>query len=266
MKKDAKRRRRSLLELEAHLENQLAYLKRSADAFDEGDEFEAIRLAVSIRVLLHDSPTSKSLLGQLDRKNTSFCDTALLIQDIDNTPGFCGLAMIEIVDPPRYVAMLDDMPSRLTPFREWWSGVVLTDHAGNSLSRERLIIIAANQDGGAHVDASIDERYAALSRDNAVGLFQASAGRVNPLPDPVPATIRQIGHEVLKTLEPAYARNAVAKGPVSGGFTRRPYTLVMRAFEPTAFSIGPDELCSCGSGKKVLQCHGAPGTLKGARE
>jgi len=172
--------------------------------------------------------------------------------------GFCGLAMIEMADPPRYVAMLDDMVSRSTPFDDWWSGV-LTDFADNVLSRERLINIAANQDGGAHVDPGIDEDYAGLSRDNGLGLLQATAAGEIPMPNPVPATIRQIAHEVLKTLIPGYVRYGLAKGYVMGGFGVRGTVRVFKAFVPTPYSISTDVLCACGSGKKVLQCHGAPG-------
>jgi hypothetical protein len=64
-------------ELAAHLAEQLQFIEASADAFDKGFEGEAKRLAVTLRVLLHDTKSSRSLLGQLGRKNIDFLDTAI---------------------------------------------------------------------------------------------------------------------------------------------------------------------------------------------
>jgi len=44
-------------------------MKASATAFDSGFEAEAKRLAVSLRVLLHDTNSSRALLDQLGVKN-----------------------------------------------------------------------------------------------------------------------------------------------------------------------------------------------------
>lgn len=54
-------------ELQAHLAEQLGFLERSADAFDNGYEDEAKRMATAIRVLVHDTNQSISLLKQLGR-------------------------------------------------------------------------------------------------------------------------------------------------------------------------------------------------------
>ena len=64
-------------ELQGHLDEQLEFLERSAASFDAGYEGEAKELAVSLRVLLHDTQQSHSLLGQLGRREGTFVDTAL---------------------------------------------------------------------------------------------------------------------------------------------------------------------------------------------
>ena len=51
----------SLHELINHLKEQILFLKASASAFDEGFDGEAKRLAVTVRVLLHDTNNSISL-------------------------------------------------------------------------------------------------------------------------------------------------------------------------------------------------------------
>ena len=63
-------------ELRTHLDEQIGFLERSAEAFDTGYDGEAKRLAVTLRVLLHDKKQSRSLLGQLRMKDREFADTA----------------------------------------------------------------------------------------------------------------------------------------------------------------------------------------------
>jgi hypothetical protein len=53
-----------------HLREQLQFLDASALSYDAGFEGEAKRLAVVIRVLLHDTAKSRSLLQSLGIKHT----------------------------------------------------------------------------------------------------------------------------------------------------------------------------------------------------
>lgn len=55
----------SRADLEEHLKAHLGFIKKSAALYDTGDTEEAKRIAVSVRVLLHDTQQSRSLLGQL---------------------------------------------------------------------------------------------------------------------------------------------------------------------------------------------------------
>lgn len=52
-------------DLAVKLREQLEFIERSCSAYDEGHRSEAIRIAVAIRVLLHDSRTSTSLMKHL---------------------------------------------------------------------------------------------------------------------------------------------------------------------------------------------------------
>ena len=56
-------------ELRDHLCEQLHFLRASAASYDNGAEGEAKRLATTIRVLVHDTKKSKSLLLQLSMKH-----------------------------------------------------------------------------------------------------------------------------------------------------------------------------------------------------
>ena len=69
------------------------------------------------------------------------------------------------------IAFFDDSPpgtSGYVKFTEYWSSTVL-DAGGQSFTREDLVKSVANQDGGAHVDPSLDEKYANLSRNDSFG-------------------------------------------------------------------------------------------------
>lgn len=59
------------------LKTQLRFLERSAESYDQGFEDEALRLATIVRVLVHDTDRSHSLLGQLEIKDKlKWIDTA----------------------------------------------------------------------------------------------------------------------------------------------------------------------------------------------
>ena len=97
-------------DLREHLADQLLFLEGSGEAYDRGLVGEAKRLAVSLRVLCHDSRNSHSLLGQLERLSGSFLSTAA-----PNLPGnlasHAGLVMIGMKGrETKYLAMLDDVP------------------------------------------------------------------------------------------------------------------------------------------------------------
>ena len=64
-------------ELAKHLAEQIGFLQSSAKLYDLGNEAEAKRMAVGLRVLLHDTRTSSSLLGQIHlKKRMQFISTA----------------------------------------------------------------------------------------------------------------------------------------------------------------------------------------------
>ena len=64
-------------ELQQHLKDTVQALELSSHAFDDGCEGEAKRCAAAIRVLVHDTSYSKSLLNQLGLKEASFYDTSV---------------------------------------------------------------------------------------------------------------------------------------------------------------------------------------------
>jgi len=69
-----------------------------------------------------------------------------------------------------------------------------------------LILTAANQDGGAHVDPALDEVYADLSERNSLAWIANDGQGEHPMEGPEKVAIRQIAHEALKSLKPGYMK------------------------------------------------------------
>lgn len=191
-------------DLKLQLKEQIQFLLTSAKAYDEGRISEAKRLAVALRVLLHDTEKSTSLLKLLKKKDILFYDTALDYNP-NNLASFAGLVMMKIGPEGGYVPPLDDGPPRRyvkgkTPFEEWWTKVVIVDLNRNQLTRRGLLLAVCNQDGGAHIDPKLDKTYADITRFQSLG-DKFSFNKVEiPISGPEFASIRQISHEVLKSL------------------------------------------------------------------
>ncbi len=196
-------------------QEQIDALRISSLAYDNGSHGEAKRLATVVRVLVHDTGRSKSLLKQLGKKDLKYY--ASPAPTIPSYEGFgCPLIYLRIA-PTRscssllYHPKLDDFSPeeewRRLEFDEWWKEVVLVDRDGNEFSREALILPMANKDGGGHVDFKLGEPYARLSRKGSAGLlvldlknFPARGTRI-PSYGPEYACVRQVTHEILKTIE-----------------------------------------------------------------
>ncbi len=149
-------------DLKEHLADQIHFLESSAESYDNGFDGEAKRLANSIRLLLHDTGKSKSLIGQVGLKDTEFYDTAFEYNP--NDPLYDAGLVVKSCDLEtgewKFSPLLDTAPqTRKTKFEIWWNTPVFIDTLGNKLSRKDLILSIADQDSGAHVDPSIDGTY-----------------------------------------------------------------------------------------------------------
>jgi hypothetical protein len=214
-------------DLESHLSDQLGSLQRAAHAFDEGYKAEAKRMATILRVLLH-TKRYPSLLRQLARDQMDFIDSAdpPIAGNLLSTHGLIGFTFHN--GRVFYSAKLDgEERLQKIPFEEWWFATAFNDKEGRVLSRADVVLTAADQDGGAHVDQVLRDDYAALARKNSLDwVTEDGLGQQIALAGPDLAAIRQIAHEVLKTLVPGYVRTreqavAALKQPeISGGKLR----------------------------------------------
>jgi hypothetical protein len=107
----------------------------------------------------------------------------------------------------KYVPPLNDGPPTRyncgkVPFDDWWNKIVFADQFKNKFTRRDLILAVCNKDGGAHVDPSLDKAYAELTRSGSLGWkFFVNGVEQEPATKPELASIRQIAHEVLKSLK-----------------------------------------------------------------
>lgn len=185
--------------LAAHLRRQINYLRRSCELYDAGHLDDALRLAVCIRVLVHDTPKSTSLLTLMGIKSTVRLATSF---DFSNKlpAGFTPTSIIPLFanSAEGGVSAPFELPSPLTflTVDDWWSEVVWMQ--GQSLSRKQIVLASANKEGGAHVDAEVPTSILELRR----GLSNVSSLKVNGVEVGTPENyhfvlLRQFAHELL---------------------------------------------------------------------
>lgn len=188
-------------ELECHLKEHIGFLEASNKSFDAGVHAEAKRLAATIRILVHDTVNSKSLLSQLGIKDKlNFLSSAKEF-DPDNLMAHLGLVGIRVDETGvSYFAMLDELETEKKFFDDWWNQLVIKDNLGGAFTRKDLVLTLANKDGGAHVDPKLSSSYVGLSRNNSVGILGFNSQDEYPLENIVLHSIRQVAFEILKTL------------------------------------------------------------------
>jgi hypothetical protein len=182
--------------------HQLGYIERSCDAFDFGGEDEAFRLAVSLRVIFHQTGSSTSLLRHLGWENKQMLSPPRTNGDWRD---YVRLLVNLKSSEPVKVLPLMGRGFNPTPIRQWWDGEAIFTHKQVGYSRRRIILSAANKDGGAHVDEDLEEYYKVLCSGEMIfgitGNLQFDG--LAPFPQGVPiyvknahlAFIRQFAHE-----------------------------------------------------------------------
>lgn len=201
------RKRQSNPELEQRLREQLGFIAASSKSYDDGTDGEARRIAVSLRLLCHQTTKSHALLSQLGLlSRVKFLATGMRI-DKRNLMPQAPLTMMSVGSGgASYRPMLDERIARprWIPFDKWWRLKIIRDGKSVEFSRKELVLEIENRDGGAHVDPSLDEAYHRLSRENSMGwlfLREGASPQSSPFEaGPELATVRQIGHEFYLSL------------------------------------------------------------------
>jgi hypothetical protein len=194
-----------------HLRKQLGFLERSCASFDAGYKDEAIRIATVIRVLLHDTANSTSLLRHLGALGITLLTTC---PDMDaqfremsdyQACSFRGLGIMKITtgSGTELVPMLGERDCRaMVSVRKWWNQIVWVVDSSTILTRKSIVLTAANKDGGAHVDSALTREYEILSSDGVAGMYVGKVGGIEfhgEIQDAHLISLRQLGYELLNS-------------------------------------------------------------------
>ncbi len=175
------------------LQQQIRFLRDSCGLYDQGRHEEAIRIATCLRVLIHQTPRSTSLLAHLDMQDIRLVSTVSL--ERFSTPPFFFDGLCMSTNNSFLVPKLAAGGQRFSlTLEEWWNQVVMYID-GESLTRKEIVLTAANKDGGAHVDEVLPENYHRLSDGFFIAISQD--GSVTNFRGHHLSCLRQIGYEFL---------------------------------------------------------------------
>ncbi len=205
---EPKPRIRSPAEIRDAFDIQIKALRASCSAYDDGDTWESIRLAVAVHTIVHDASNSKaSLLTHLGAKvGMQFLNSGRPINpknQIDSTP---LLLMHMGPQGSRYLPRLDNGPpgvARWVSFSTWWTDEPIYSSGLNQhlLSRKGLTFALRNKEGGGHFDPKVfDESYTKMQDGSWHHNVQ---GEERTLKGAELASMRQVAWEVQKSLENA---------------------------------------------------------------
>lgn len=190
---------------------QLRFIQKSCEDYDNGEEMEAVRLALAVSILIHDKGNSVSILEQLGIKS------AILFWSSDHCAdeNFLGDAALVSVDCAtlKFEPICYSAPRQLrglVEFSQWWNEPVIKspgEHlpAGaaeqpfhcKTLSRHDVIMSVRDKDMGGHYDKTLGNgKYALFARDGGIEYFINDSDGSRAVPQLIHATVRQIAHEL----------------------------------------------------------------------
>lgn len=200
----------------ARFDELVAALRSAGERFDQGRMLEARDLAGHIRRLVHQSATTRALIDELGvPRDFTWVDTAgvlnpktaasaacLTLMKIRTGSKRCGEFVPKLsLYPPAPIRTRDgghiDRGSRI-PFDHWWTNPVVKDADGAEYSRKQLVLALASSELS---DPEIEAAYAALVDSESLGwVVRREAAATGLERNPVMASVRQIGFEVLQSI------------------------------------------------------------------
>jgi hypothetical protein len=144
------------------LQDQYARLKDALDGFYSGKEVQALNVAITLRVLVHETSNSDSLLSRLHQ---DYWDLSIQHKPLNPKAVFIVPVSLQIGgDGTRRVIRSGfGSPSfQLVSLRRWWND----DYqplGSTRLSKRTIVLNVADKDGGAHIDPTVPDSHATLS-------------------------------------------------------------------------------------------------------
>jgi hypothetical protein len=218
------KQRQSQSELWAQLCDQTDLLMLHCSHFDEGNDVVAKPMATTLRVLLHSNSNPKSrsraLLDQLGIRAGRWRSVAHPGHPRDRmfASTIWSFSATMVVGSSEHKARCmpilrgPDEGLRRVLFPTWWTEPVAYNRdSGKVFSRMDIVRHVADTDGGAHVDDSLDDSYAALRSGDFLSVraqwgphfvgIGSDPKQGAPIAGAVGAAIRTIAHETLVTLQ-----------------------------------------------------------------
>lgn len=192
-------------------------VKSLCEAYDsQGNDAIALSISTAIRVLVHDTEKSTSLLKHLGKKEQQYLSTTSpknkqekvylglvrrINSGVDNGAG--GEAKYWPLCDERYVPAVNE--GNYINFDNWWFGEKVFKSSEYSLSRKEIVLSVANKDGGAHFDTKVQKKYDNFRKtwsggSSLVGIESGISRGYDNIPT-YPA-VRQIAYELLSSLQP----------------------------------------------------------------
>lgn len=196
------------LTVRQHLARQLRFLEASAVLLDAGELDEAVRITTAIRVTLHHTSKSTSLLAQLSVPDLPLLTTSHGFFEDGPGPrpwlgarrfhydgaGFVRITSEGLVYRPK---LGDGSCAEFLSATDWWHQIVFALDPGALFSRKAIVLGAANQDGGAHVDPNPDSKYLRMAYTQEFGILvgHSAEGEVR---------VPQYGYHIVALRQMAY--------------------------------------------------------------
>jgi hypothetical protein len=194
------------IDFKTQLRDQLEFIHSSCARYDAGHKREAVRIATHIRILLHDTRSSTSLLTHLGAKQRITLSSS--VEGAPHPQAVFSVTMLRTTirggGETTYAAQLD--PKYLLPMAVdgWWNQIVYV--LGQvRCSRKNLVLGAADKDGGAHVDAALAPDYDTVATTGERGFWHFSPtndlDNMQPVKDVHLVYLRQMGFEIMNSSE-----------------------------------------------------------------
>lgn len=159
---------------------QRGFLQRSFAAFSDGHSEEALRIATTIRVLVHETGQSRPLLKSV---RPDYLEFPILDFPVSDPPGGGKVLVrygigVQISGKNGVQPITDTSRMELTSIGKWWekSCLIFTDPDGERIEfrRRDLLLTLANKEGGAHVDTFLPPKYERYVVNSGVKMFVGS--------------------------------------------------------------------------------------------
>jgi hypothetical protein len=195
------------------LKQQLILLKNSFRMFDCGSFEEYLRIAQIVRILVHDTNHSKSLLFQMNIKdNINYIN----VHNRNENHSFTkyqrkksdGYVFIKsgFANPGQITRSIrsSEMNHSTMNFEDWWINDNLLEFDKKNWNRKMLILSTANTLGGAHIDDTIESDLVIIYKEK--NIFEIIEINQKTLireirGDVLKSIIRQIGYEIFESIK-----------------------------------------------------------------